>query len=327
MRSTPRRSALRGLLLEGVVLRTYLPDDPSHPAYQAVIGNVGPVVNGRISSEPVQRFRAGVLRRVLCDVFVADPQERGQVLRLVPVAQHGPSRSDSDRWIPRGTSRSATGLPPVPTKELAPGEVPQAISNPADLDGEQVVVTFLGGDQHRPLILCSLEHPWAEVRPPAWRPTTAVQGPANERVIRHRGTVLRWDSDGNLTVDATLASSGALDIRGSEIVGLQGAITVKAKATQTVRIEGGTIAMALPGAAAIRLVARKDDGIHGNLETAVGGQNENLANFLVALGAALTALGSPAPPPWATWADFTTAVVASGIDGKVSSGNANVKTD
>ena len=310
----PRSAALptRGLLVLGQVRRVYLPDDPMHPALQVVAAKNGPVVAGVVPTFYVPLYPPGLRMSTLCDVQPFGGR-RGPLLRFVPILQQGYGRNDAAPWIPQGARFSATD---------------DAVKNetlPGDLDGDIVLLGFLEGNPNLPVILGALAHPNAQQLPPAYRFPSPVQGPATERVIRHRGSKVTIDSDGNVTVDATSASSGACDVKGAELPGVGGLITIKANVTQTVRIEGGSVEMAQPGALANRLVARAQDTTLADATT-----DAAWAAFWNAVQADIAAL-PVAPNDGGLMLRNGLALLfgahGTSLTGAITSGNANVRTD
>lgn len=143
-------------------------------------------------------------RQILCDVALV----RGGRLDRVPVLQHGYSITNGSLWEPAATTGTVSGekLRLVPS-----AEGPATFFD--DLNGEHVLVEFLNGSRHQPVIMGSLPHPATQQtqggHDPAPLPTytpgeaerlqAAPSGP--ESWIAHQGTVARVDRAGNLRVD------------------------------------------------------------------------------------------------------------------------------
>ena len=284
-------------MLEAVVLRTWLPSDPLHPG--RVIQQIpqGDAVGGVVPTIPATRLDMGALNEILCDVLVYTPRFKGfQYLVRVMQPIHG--RSDAAPWYPRPSRAAATGQGPLSTG------LPGAATSPADLDGDHVILGFLGGDRQRPIILGALTHPRAAEAFAAWQVVTSGAGPIREHVIRHRGTKIRIDAAGNLWIDTTGATRGALDPTGTEFPdATTGKITITAGPTQKV-IVAGALAVELLGAVA---VARHGDSTGATIDAA---HNTAWHAFFNAVAGAL---GGPLPGLLATAeaASLSGAVVAS----------------
>jgi hypothetical protein len=228
----------RGLLLRGVVLRTYLPDDPAHPGNKIIaVPDENPVA-GVLGTHPETLLDVTRLRQILCDVLIYSPGYRA-FLRLVPLAQPWGHGAVEGAWYPRACYAASTGTAAQPVGDPDT----KAFTSPDDLDGDHVLVGFLEDDLALPIILYKIHHPSATRALAAYRARTATQGPTAEYLAVHRGTVIRIDSDGNIYLDATGASKGQLGIHGEELPGTGGKITILAKASQTVDVKAGLVAV------------------------------------------------------------------------------------
>jgi hypothetical protein len=228
-----------GLQLRAVVLRTYLPDDPDHPGNDLFEVGTGDAVGGQLQTAQVTRLdmtRMARTQTVLCDVLVYSPSYRS-ILRLVPVAYPAGRNGVAGGWIPRAAFSNASGALPAGM----PGVSYDDVTDPLELDGDHVKISFLDDDLNSPIVDGLLSHPKAQQQLVAYRSRTAARGPASEYVIQHRGTTLIFDSDGNLTIEAHGASSGQLDSAGEEVAGTGGKISIRTKAAQKIILEGGTI--------------------------------------------------------------------------------------
>lgn len=313
------------MLLTGQVLRVYLPSDPAHPANASVPLAGGPAVAGQLppatyaSLYPPNLANGDPPRSipgVVCDVLIRSAGYRGQMFRLVPVAQGmGYGRNDAEPWIPEGCSSCANGGSPTVTNPA----LPESAARAEDLDGDFVLVGFLDGNANKPIILSGLTHPLRVEKPPVWQTAVAgVSAVPKVKVIRHRGVRIEIDNHGNVLVDATGATSGVKNLDGTEVAGLQGSITVKAL-KQKVRVEGLTVEIAgVPGAAAAKPVARQTD----STLAAFGALNPTWQTFVTHVAALLAAAtGDPNIVAEAA------AALAAGLSGTITSGNAAVKTD
>ena len=341
MRSVPGELANGGLMIKAVVIRTWLPTDPEHPGYAVRMANYGDVdALGRIVPTPVQQYLPGELRAVLCDVQPFGYGFRSPPLSMVPVMQPHGSKDDSDRWIPRASTRAVNAGSAVlgGSADRAPQNF---LTAPGDLDGEIVIIGFLYNNLACPVVLGSLEHPQLQEAAPTWRLPSALQGPASVRTIRHRGTKVIWDSDGNLTIDATSASTGVVSDSGvDQPSNVGGTIRVIAGPTHKVRVEGGTagVELAVGTAVADRPIARGPAGMVAGDPTisafgaAPAGPNPIWYAWFTALAVGLDALfgalGFPvAPVGYPTWVAATAAMLNAGISGTITGGNPDVRTD
>lgn len=211
LRPAPPRAPIVGLV-EGVVLATYAADDPT----------------GR---------RTGFLR---CDVLT----EGGGRLLSVRVLNHGASVTNGARWWPQPCRAN-----------LESGEAVDLVGNPASapvnidaLDGERVLVAFVGGNPTAPVIVGAVDHPrtrrphnGAEPGPlpdPSATQNLEVGPEGNERWIGHQGTVARLDRAGNVRLD-TRAAGTANDGSSAEVEGGGHVdLNLKPGASLVVRVDG-----------------------------------------------------------------------------------------
>jgi hypothetical protein len=169
-------------LVRGVVINTYFADEE--------------IRDGRADGQSIQRG-------VACDVLTYGGPNRGFLPR-VAVAQERHGISDHDLWIPRPTTKDlSTGAAPVFAR--SPGE---RAGNPADFDGDHVLVEFIEGSAHQAVITKAIAHPRATYRP--------VKADEIVRRMRARGTVVSVDVSGNVDLDTTRANSGELNADGEE---------------------------------------------------------------------------------------------------------------
>ena len=155
----------------------------------------------------------------LCDVHVIEPGWRG-ILRWVPVMTQSGGVYDAEHWQPRAATKKLSGG----TLKLDGG--PTA-TPPTDADGDLVIVAFLGGDAHRPVIIGQLPHPATEV-------------PAEEgyRLLRYIGGArVGVEEDGNIEVQVPEGTTLTVSTKGGEGATIEcadDAVTVT-KAKLTVR--------------------------------------------------------------------------------------------
>lgn len=141
--------------------------------------------------------------QILCDVMMV----RGGILRA-QVMQRGSSVSNVDRWVPApARTNMATGAAVKLTQDgLSP-----APSNLYDLDGDLVLVSYVGANYELPIIIGSIEHPRGNRGVPTSYPVpTVVQGAPSpmqssgdvgSRYVAHQGTQAQIDRAGNVRVD------------------------------------------------------------------------------------------------------------------------------
>lgn len=120
----------------------------------------------------------------------------GRILSRVPVAAGG-GIYQGTVWTPNPSSRT-----------------PDDVTDPSELDGDHVMVSFLGGRASDPVITDRLPHPRATYRPV--EPATlsgSARHPATASApcvyMRHQGTVTMVDRRGNVVVDTMAAPQTA----------------------------------------------------------------------------------------------------------------------
>lgn len=192
----PKRSPgtsrpVAGLLLRGVVTATYRVDDPSHPYLE------------RAPDGP---------KTVYCDVLCYG-NVPGQRFVMVPgclVMQQRSGLHSGRAWEPRATTKNTV------SPELDPGQ-----GNPADWDGDHVVVAFLDGSQNQPIILGSVTHPRVDVgnEESVVRRRLQLQlADGDPDFVKHHGTTYGITDAGDFSVDTRYAHDGELDDAGKEPV-------------------------------------------------------------------------------------------------------------
>lgn len=170
------------------------------------------------------------------------------------------------------------------------------------LDGDHVLVLFVGGRYSDPLVIGRLPHPFAAVafRSAGMAVVPTIGHPAlpdgDCRYLRHQGSVVMIDRYGNVAIDTTAAGIGN---HGQDITdgGPSGKLSLTLKTTQQLEVNfGGTTQMLvtntgvnLGGSAPTLGVARKTDPVivdAGNLFTKL----DSLATELGIAGANLVSL-------------------------------------
>jgi len=134
----------------------------------------------------------------LCDVHIIEPGWRG-ILRWVPVMTQSGGVYDSEHWQPRAATKKLSGGTLM--LEGGPTATP-----PTDADGDLVIVAFLGGDAHRPVVIGQLPH-------------SATEVPAEEgyRLLRTIGGArVGVKEDGNIEVQVPEGTTLTVSTKGGE---------------------------------------------------------------------------------------------------------------
>lgn len=248
----PRRlhfDRANGLLLRGVVVATYVSDDDNHPERTEVSG-----------TEPVA---------IYCDVLVYSSKttQRWVFLPAVLVLQDRGGMHSGRIWKPRAATvdKGDTDL------DL------DAQANPADLDGDHVLVGFIDDNLNAPVILGGIPHPSNDegnASKPVGQRMRLKVADGDPDFWKHRGAYYGIDDAAGFLVDLSQAHSGQFDAQGKE-----------------------------PSA--------PQDGSIGNIE--MKAQNSALAKFLVDGGkglwikAAEMAMGVENPSDWVALASLVNA--------------------
>ncbi len=189
--STPARrgrTKANGLMVRGVVVNSYFADADD---------------SGQATAR--DSFQGVRVTAVSVDVLTYGGRYR-YFLERVPVMQRHHGLNDySGIWIPRPSNvdlaKGSLGLPN--------GITPAAdISDPADFDGDHVMVAFMEDDPTQPVVIGELPHP---------RATYRHDSSFGEQIrSRFRGVETRIDSVGGVTLDAIRANDGSIDADGNE---------------------------------------------------------------------------------------------------------------
>ena len=181
----------RGMLMRGVVVNTYVSDDDGHP-------HAGDTANPPTT--------------VYCDVIVF-PSLAGQRwfgLKNVAVLQSRGGLHRGSIWKPRPSTLDITG----DECDVAGG------SNPAYLDGDHVLVGFLGNTVLQPLILGGLPHPaldaGGEKDDVLGKRQKLTKADGDPDLQKHHGVFWGVDNLGNWLVNSTFGNDGTLDGAGKE---------------------------------------------------------------------------------------------------------------
>jgi len=185
------RGSAKGLLLRGVVIATYVIDDKDYP---------DPAVTD--TAEPVA---------VYCDIlcYTSIPGTRWIPLPKVMVSQDKGSMHNGRVWKPKAATIDVLG-----NKLQVDGE-----TNPANFNGDHVLVGFLDGNKNQPIILGGIPHPSHNIgnleRSKGHRNRLKVAD-GDPDFFKHHGTFYGVDTNGDWLTDTTFANDGTLDSTGHE---------------------------------------------------------------------------------------------------------------
>ncbi len=197
----PATSSGAGILLRGVVVATYVYDDPDHP-----FANQQPAA-------------------IYCDVLVYTQMTGGRtyMVRGALVTQEFASIQSGVIHKPRAATQTISGASLDPT---APIDVSQ-------LDGDHVLLGFVDDRRAQAIILRAI--------PPPHQGIGNEDGTVGQRMrliladgdpllFRHHGVLAGFTDDGSYVVDASGGNSGAIDAGGREVPSVSGgAINLTAK--------------------------------------------------------------------------------------------------
>ena len=176
-------------LLRGVVMATYVTDDPTHPFAQS-----GPSA-------------------VYCDVLCYTSLVGGRywLLTGVLVSQElGTGVHHGRVFKPRATRGSLDGLPVSEGSAL----------NPSTLDGDHVLLGFFEGERSQPVILRSLPHPSLDAGNdpslPAGQRLHLKLVDGDPSFYKHHGSFYGVGTTGDFVVNTTLANDGTTRPSGQE---------------------------------------------------------------------------------------------------------------
>lgn len=171
-RGGPGRAA-GGLLLRGVVLAVWPPGSTSR---------------GR------DRSAAAAVPSWVCDVLIFEPTYR-TILYNVPIMVEQGGVDNYTARVPTPTTGTISGQPLV----ISPEGAAQNATPAHDMNGDYVLIAFLGDDLNQPFVLGQLPHPATN--------RTVQANAASQQYVRGTSTVI--DDGGNVAVNL-IESSGEI---------------------------------------------------------------------------------------------------------------------
>lgn len=186
-----------GLMLKGVVIATYVIDDVSHPFQDKGQAPEGPIT-------------------VYCDVIIysnISGFRRVAIPKCLVLQKKGGIHNDNI-WKPRATSIDVSGSESSPA--ILDVEGP---SNPANFDGDHVLVGFMNDQLNEPIILGGIPHPNADIGAEDSQTRKSLrlkQVDGDPDFWKHHGTVYGIDDNGDFLLDSRFANDGKLKDDGHE---------------------------------------------------------------------------------------------------------------
>lgn len=180
---------------------------------------------------PDAQMMPGPIRGVVLETFTAND---AVLCTVLPYAGSGRPMYNVPVAAGGGPHQGTVWTPAPSTVALTD------VSSAAELDGDHVVVSFLGGRASDPIITARLPHPKAGYRPGTASTNIPASGahPAvadvNSVYHRHAGTVTMMDRRGNVVVDTTAAP---LAPDGSAQGGSEGAANVVVQIKGAAKLE------------------------------------------------------------------------------------------
>lgn len=265
------------------------------------------------------------LRGVVVAVYVFDddgypqPEDRPNTV-LVDVLTYG----EHNTYIPRvpwtyersGLHEGDVSLPRAATIDTE-GDLNLLNSNPRNLDGDHVIVSFIENSLNQPYISRSIGHPSSD-RGNAAKPVTQrlrlVRGDGHPRLWKHRGAAFGFDRDGQFLLDTRGAHSGEYRADGTEpdptengsngnvLATLQPGSAFRVTGGETVEVQNtGDTVLDTDGSVLIGTGASHPI-VHGDTyQTDQGAKNQAIAQAMLqlqsAMATAVGSLGSPATAP------------------------------
>lgn len=240
---------IRGLLMRGVVTATYEVDNPDHP-----------VVSSTPDVTPIA---------IYCDVlcYTSMQNQRWVFLKQVLVSQPVGGIHRGHIWKPRAATLDVTGE----DIDL------DANTNPANLDGDHVLVSFIDDNANTPVILRGIPHPATDIgnedKDLGQRMKLKVAD-GDPNFWKHHGSYFGVTDAGDFVIDTTGATSAELEADGSEPAppedGSLGNVTVRVQkgASLTIELDGGNVTINTANGqvhlGADGLISPNDGVVHGS---------------------------------------------------------------
>ncbi len=152
---------------------------------------------------------------IYCDVLVYSSRRgsRSAVLRDCLLSQEAMHLHDGEVVLPRST-----------TLQFNEALLPNQVRNPAELDGDHVIVGFLDNDYGTPVILRFLPHPSSDIGKlelPSeidviGHRTRLISSDGDVRLWRHHGTFFGLQGDGSYVLDLSRGHAGQVRNDGTE---------------------------------------------------------------------------------------------------------------
>lgn len=220
----------RGLLLRAVVTQTYVFDAPEPPV--AVLQDTGT----SFDPTPVDVTHPAK-KAIYCDVWCYGTRYTGHLPRALVLQERG-GLHEGRIWIPRPARFDVT----------ADGMDLNLATNPANVDGDHVLVGFIDDNPNQPVILGGIQHPSSDIgnstRIAGHRMRLGVDDGAPD-FRKHRGVFHGVDDEGNYVIDLRRAHIGEYESDGSEpepaLDGSSGNVEIRIPRTSTltIKIEDG----------------------------------------------------------------------------------------
>jgi len=210
-------------LFDGSVLQAGIPtveDGAAPPSYRSTYGYIARAVVLKTYFADDSGFSGTAWKpqHVFVDVRVYGTRSR--TLYRVPVCQGMGSIWDEDVYVPRA-ARTNIGGGKLAIDGRPNGSKPTEAHN---MDGDHVLLGFLECDPFQPIVF-----PFSLPHPATGRQLQEADG--RVRRLRHAGTMIQWDENGDITIDATGAAQPELTAQGQEVSssGSGGVVTIKTK--------------------------------------------------------------------------------------------------
>ena len=189
----------RGLLLKGVVTATYVVDDPNH--FQ----------NDTHTPEGA--------KGVYCDVMAYANNVPGMRWRFIPrcmVLQDRGGIHDGKIWKPRAATLDTSSGTVDETDNVV--DLDKG-TNPANLDGDHVLIGFVNDNLNEPIILGGVHHPNVDVgneESTQRQRLQLKQVDGDPNFWKHHGSKFGVDTNGDFVVDTRFAHDGEYENDGHE---------------------------------------------------------------------------------------------------------------